>query len=343
MLTLLVPGGLLALRAAPPAPTDSSSASPASARSLRRARAGARQIDPEPAPRRSPREAWLARAFGLPAGTPVGAWSAFDAHEGDYTPHPGRLTATPVHLAPGIDHLVLHPASVLAIEAEEAAALANTANQHFEADGWSLVPLTPDCWSMNLGAAIDVDWASTAVAQGRSIDAYMPHGPDARRLRAMLNELQMLWHAHPVNASRAARGLPAINALWPEGEARTLRGCAITPAGAGADSTARPAPFERVFSDARDTRGLARAAGLSADAVLASGAFATAASACPADEPWLLEWPLEPADAQAAADFDELLQRARPVRVVLTDDREWRELLPAVTDRWAFWRGDAIR
>src|SRR5699024_9776029 len=39
-------------------------------------------------------------------------------------------------------------------------------------------------------------------------------GPDARRLRAFLNELQMLWFEHPVNVARRKEQRGEANALW---------------------------------------------------------------------------------------------------------------------------------
>jgi hypothetical protein len=41
-----------------------------------------------------------------------------------------------------------------------------------------------------------------------------PQGADARRLRSVLNELQMLLFEHPVNQAREARGELPVNSLW---------------------------------------------------------------------------------------------------------------------------------
>src|SRR5690606_33262738 len=38
--------------------------------------------------------------------------------------------------------------------------------------------------------------------------------------RRVLNEVQITLHEHPVNLARTARGLPAVNSLWPWGEGR---------------------------------------------------------------------------------------------------------------------------
>jgi hypothetical protein len=46
------------------------------------------------------------------------------------------------------------------------------------------------------------------------LEHVMPTGPDAKELRRLMTELQMLLHEHPVNNRRARRRLPAANAVW---------------------------------------------------------------------------------------------------------------------------------
>jgi hypothetical protein len=49
---------------------------------------------------------------------------------------------------------------------------------------------------------------------GRNLRELLPGGRDAARVRALVNELQMLLHEHPVNERRASRGAPTMNSLW---------------------------------------------------------------------------------------------------------------------------------
>jgi hypothetical protein len=49
---------------------------------------------------------------------------------------------------------------------------------------------------------------------GRDIDPSLPQGRDAAGWHAIMNEVQMLLHNHPVNIAREQRGEPAINSLW---------------------------------------------------------------------------------------------------------------------------------
>ena len=104
----------------------------------------------------------------------------------------------------------------------------------------------------------------------RNLRECLPGGRDAVRVRALVNELQMLLHEHPVNERRAARGLPAVNSVWlwgagdtaePLGSAagmadhrRRLAGRPVAPAPAGrriARRTGRALPGE---SSARPAR-----------------------------------------------------------------------------------------
>jgi hypothetical protein len=55
---------------------------------------------------------------------------------------------------------------------------------------------------------------------GQDIDPCLPCGADAARWHALLNEIQMLFHTHPVNAAREQRGAPPINSIWPWGGGR---------------------------------------------------------------------------------------------------------------------------
>lgn len=75
----------------------------------------------------------------------------------------------------------------------------------------------------------------------------MPDGSKGPHWRAVLNEIQMLLHEHPVNSAREARGAPTVNGLWLWGAGRI----AATP------STA----YVRMTSDNPVAKGLALAAG----------------------------------------------------------------------------------
>ncbi|MGD2081558.1 MAG: phosphoglycerate mutase [Chromatiales bacterium] len=152
-----------------------------------------------------------------PAGgdPPVGALSLLG--EGR---DPGRacwLRATPVHLRPDRDRLLLLDTTGFAPERSEADALVEMFNRHFAADGLTLEAPHPSRWYLRVAACPALRTRSLGEALGRSPDGLLPSGPDSARWRALLNETQMLFHGAGVNASREARGVPALNGLWLDG------------------------------------------------------------------------------------------------------------------------------
>lgn len=62
-------------------------------------------------------------------------------------------------------------------------------------------------------------WNACTVAalRQRPIDSGLPRHALARGGRQLINEIQMLWHVHPLNAQRETQGLAPINGLWLSG------------------------------------------------------------------------------------------------------------------------------
>jgi hypothetical protein len=55
---------------------------------------------------------------------------------------------------------------------------------------------------------------------GQEVDAVLPRGTGAARWHALMNEIQMVLHEHPLNAERERRGDPPINSVWLWGAGR---------------------------------------------------------------------------------------------------------------------------
>jgi hypothetical protein len=135
------------------------------------------------------------------------------------------LRADPVHLRVMRDRIVLADSSVLELAHDEADALARTIGEHFGAD-LNPQPLHPHRWYLRYPEAPQLTTTPLSVAVGCDIDPLLPHGPDAMRFRAELNEVQMLLHEHPVNQAREARGELPVNSLWLWGGGRLPIRCA---------------------------------------------------------------------------------------------------------------------
>ncbi|HEX7965966.1 MAG TPA: hypothetical protein VF651_09630 [Gammaproteobacteria bacterium] len=124
------------------------------------------------------------------------------------------LRADPVHLAPDRDQLVLMPQSVLELAHAETQALAEAFNKVFADDGWHLEFPHPLRGYLSCPKPLDVFTHDPAPFMGGPVLAAMPTGPDAARLKLLMNELQMLFHTHAVNSAREEAGRPPINSLW---------------------------------------------------------------------------------------------------------------------------------
>ncbi|MDG4594424.1 MAG: hypothetical protein P9F75_01805 [Candidatus Contendobacter sp.] len=157
------------------------------------------------------------------------------------------LRADPVHLRPDLYGVLLADARVLAIEPVEAALLAAAFDQTFAAEGLQLCVPHPDRWYLRLPADPGLHTHPLLDAIGRDINPLLPHGPACGRWHALLTEIQMLFHQHPINRAREERNQPLINSVW-------FWGGGTCPAGARA-------PAADLYAGDPLARGLARLAG----------------------------------------------------------------------------------
>jgi len=130
--------------------------------------------------------------------------------------------ATPCNVRIGHYQLVLDDPSVLALSLEESRALGESVASLFAEAGLALQVTSPLDWFLAGRPDLRLHARSWSMALGRSIDGYLPQGPDASAWRRLFTEVQIAWHDHPVNAARAARGLPPVNALWLDGLAQAV-------------------------------------------------------------------------------------------------------------------------
>ena len=147
-------------------------------------------------------EGWLQETFELGEGPfPAGALTLL-AHGGDPA-GASWVRADPVHLRVMRDHVVVVPAEAFELAAPDANALCEALNAHFVDTDFR--PLEPRRWCAKLAEAIE--GGNPLDAAGRQVD--LPS-----RVAPLLNEAQMVLHAHPVNEAREARGEPTVNSLW---------------------------------------------------------------------------------------------------------------------------------
>ena len=123
------------------------------------------------------------------------------------------------HLQAQSDHVAMREPDELALDALESDALVQAMRPYFLEDGLHLHlhPQRPGQWLVCGELLRDVPTASLDRVRGQAVDAWMPQGERARGLRRLQNEMQMLLYTHPVNDSRAERGLTTVNAFWLSG------------------------------------------------------------------------------------------------------------------------------
>jgi len=285
-----------------------------------------KSYDDSPIPQLPPAKAWLKDLFSVPED-PTLTISAYQRYcysqePADVTANKQVLTATPAYLHATQDHLVLNPAAALNISAEQAFSLASTANAFLAQDDIELKVLAPDCWLLVLPEPLSLSLHGSLQASGRNIHAYMPSGPDGRRLRATLNEIQMLWHDHPVNESRMSSGEMPINSLWIEGSV-------------SASSHKAPTGVSSVISDSPTTRGLAIASGIANAAPIPPEGIGPAMAQA--------ETLIELTGGDVPAQLNKLMElNPLPTKIVLCDQRNRLELLSSPKDRFYFWRKNAL-
>lgn len=141
------------------------------------------------------------------------AWLSYQTDTGRVASGP-LLCADPVHLRADQHRLLLFDASQLDIRPEEAQALTAAFNQLYATDGLRLEAPTTARWYLHLPESADIRTTPLLQTMGRDIDPHLPAGPAAGHWQRLGNEVQMLFHAHPVNRERETRGRPLINSLW---------------------------------------------------------------------------------------------------------------------------------
>lgn len=165
-----------------------------------------------------PHEAALAAAHGWIGGAGTLPFAAHAARaDGIEVLDLAWGQLTPVHWHVGRDEIVLTDPDALQLGEADSRALLESVRELFESEGFALAWGAPLRWYAAHESLVDLPTASLDRVVGRNVDRWMPEGPQARLLRRLQNEVQMLLHSHPVNQAREARGALAVNSFWLSG------------------------------------------------------------------------------------------------------------------------------
>lgn len=122
---------------------------------------------------------------------------------------------TPLHVRLDAHQALALSPEQLRLRDDEASALWSTVSVLFPvAEGWQAHRLGATAWLVGHPSLADWQAPSLDRVSLRTLDAWLPANRDLRRLQ---NEIQMLWHEHPVNTQREAQGALTVNSVWISG------------------------------------------------------------------------------------------------------------------------------
>jgi len=160
--------------------------------------------------------AGFARALGLHADLGgLARYSYF--HDTGRCPEGGCARLDPVELGVGPRGLFLVSACIRDLQREEADALIQELAPLMTEFGWRLEAPVPSRWYVSSVEPLRAGLGSPVLAEGESLTQRLAGDQSGREWAALLNEIQILLHNHPVNQKRLAEGRSQANCLWPWG------------------------------------------------------------------------------------------------------------------------------
>jgi hypothetical protein len=235
------------------------------------------------------------------------------------------LRADPAHVRPEMTGArLLGIGERLSLSQDDVDALLPVLKPVFGDSGFVLDAPTPARWYLRLlPEAKFPRFSAPDEALGEDLFEHQPDGPEGRRWRALLNEVQIVLHNHPWNGKRAERGLVPINALW-------VWGGGVLPDSVVTD-------VQHVCSDDDLLQALIRIAGGSARPL--SDAFSGTAPSANGD----VLYDLRRSRDFAALQRDWLLPavwalRTGGLETLILDTADGMRLQLAPGQRWRFWR-----
>jgi hypothetical protein len=177
-----------------------------------------------------PHEAWLAHALGLApavdkanadAGAPLAAAAlrgfGLGTEEGYW------FILQPAHVQISRTHMLLSDPRQLRLDPADSRALFDLMHPYVAELGKTLVYGDAGTWFLRADDWSGLRTTTSDAVLGQSLSDWLPEGEHSRDYRKLQNETQMLWHEHPVNEARQARGLQMINSFWLWGGAAANR------------------------------------------------------------------------------------------------------------------------
>lgn len=171
-----------------------------------------------------PHERVLARAMGWPDSDGLMPWASWWAAQDGLVLEAGKTWGmlSPGHWLMGRDHLTLLDPATLGLSEAESRTVFDAIRPLFEEDGWTLLWGCAQRWYAAHPSLSGLPTASLDRVIGRNPDLWLTDHSEARMVRRLQSEVQMLLYQHPVNDAREAQGLATVNSFW-------LSGCGAVP------------------------------------------------------------------------------------------------------------------
>lgn len=181
-----------------------------------------------------PHERWLARALGLSReGHPAFAAAAMRGFGLD--PAGGTwYIVNPAHIQIARSHSMMADLRQLGLSEIDGRALYQAARPLCEEAGHPLLYGDAQTWFLRADDWTGIDSATPDTVAGMDLSDFVPRGKQALPLRRLQNEVQMLWHTHPVNAAREERRLQPVNSFWLWGASDANASASPAPRATGA-------------------------------------------------------------------------------------------------------------
>ena len=145
-------------------------------------------------------------------------WAALQTGQAD------SAWITPCHLKVQADHVAMTDPSALALEDTESQTLMQAMVPYFLEDGLSLQWQDANTWLAHGPILRGFPSASLERVRGQPVDPWIPRQDQAKTIRRLQNEMQMLLYTHPINDARTARGALPISSFWLSGTGNVADG-----------------------------------------------------------------------------------------------------------------------
>jgi hypothetical protein len=165
-----------------------------------------------------PHETALARHWGwegadgaLPFAAHAAALDGIDVGDRAW----GLLT--PVHWHVGRDQVTLADPIQLGLDADASRAIFEAVRELFESEGFVMAWGAPLRWYAAHESLVELPCASLDRVVSRNVDRWLPQGSQARLVRRLQSEVQLLLYPHAINEAREAQGQLSVNSFWLSG------------------------------------------------------------------------------------------------------------------------------